>query len=69
MSHNKDEVFRDDNRALKFGKETRTPAMQAGLAKKQLTLRDVFCSRVEVLRMTMIVFVVRRGYGIEMVAA
>ena len=33
------------HRALKFGKETRTPAMQAGLAKKQLTLRDVFCSR------------------------
>ena len=31
------------HQALKFGKETRTPAMQAGLAKKQLTLRDVFC--------------------------
>jgi IS1 family transposase len=33
------------HRALKFGKETRTPAMQAGLAKRRLSFRDVFCSR------------------------
>ena len=30
--------------ALKFGRETRTPAMQAGLATRQLTLRDIFVS-------------------------
>jgi transposase-like protein/IS1 family transposase len=34
------------HRALKFGKETRTPAMQAGLAKRQFRLRDIFCFRV-----------------------
>jgi len=28
--------------SLKFGKETRTPAMQAGLANRRLTLRDIF---------------------------
>ena len=28
--------------ALKFGRETRTPAMQAGLATRRLTLRDIF---------------------------
>ena len=33
------------HRALEFGKETRTPAMQAGLAKRLVTFRDVFCSR------------------------
>jgi hypothetical protein len=32
------------HRALKFGKETRMPAMQAALAKRRLTFRDVFCS-------------------------
>jgi len=37
--------FARPHRALKFGKETRTPAMQAGLAKRRLTFRDVFCSR------------------------
>ena len=30
--------------ALKFGRETRTPAMQAGLAARRLTLRDIFVS-------------------------
>ena len=32
------------HRALKFGRETRTPAMQAGLATRRLTLRDIFLS-------------------------
>ncbi len=37
------------HRALKFGHETRTPAMQAGLAKRRLTLREVFvCTRTSV---------------------
>jgi hypothetical protein len=30
------------HRALKFGSEIRTPAMQAGLVSKQLSFRDVF---------------------------
>ena len=35
--------------ALKFGRETRTPAMQAGLTKRRLTLREVFvCTRTSV---------------------
>ena len=32
------------HRALKFGRELRTPAMQAGLTGKRLTLRKIFCS-------------------------
>ena len=32
------------HRALRFGRETRTPAMQAGLATRRLTLRDIFVS-------------------------
>jgi len=28
--------------ALKFGRETRTPAMQAGLTTRRLTFREVF---------------------------
>ena len=31
--------------ALRFGKVTRTPAMQAGLAAKQLSFRDIFSAR------------------------
>ncbi len=30
------------HRALKFGKETRTPAMQAGLASRRLSFRQIF---------------------------
>ena len=28
--------------ALRFGREARTPAMQAGLADRKLTFRDIF---------------------------
>ena len=34
--------FLRPHRALKFGREVRTPAMQAGLTQKRLTFRDVF---------------------------
>ena len=30
------------HRALRFGRQTRTPAMQAGLVKRRLTLREIF---------------------------
>jgi IS1 family transposase len=33
--------------ALKFGKSVRTPAMQAGLATKRLSFRDIFTSHME----------------------
>jgi len=36
--------------ALRFGRETRTPAMQAGLATRRLTLRDIFVSLRRVAR-------------------
>ena len=32
------------HRALKFGREVRTPAMQAGLTRRRLTLREIFSS-------------------------
>ena len=37
------------HRALKFGREIRTPAMQAGLTTRRLTLREIFvCARTSV---------------------
>ena len=36
--------FLRPHRALKFGSETRTPAMQAGLTSRRLSFRDVFTS-------------------------
>ena len=33
------------HRALKFGREVRTPARQAGLTRRTLTLREIFSSR------------------------
>jgi hypothetical protein len=42
------------HRALRFGRETRTPAMQAGLVSKRLALSDIFTAR----RVTLRVFVV-----------
>lgn len=36
--------FARPHRALKFGTETRTPAMQAGLTNRRLSFRDVFTS-------------------------
>ncbi len=37
--------------ALKFGRETRTPAMQAGLVSRRLTLSDIFTARGLSLRL------------------
>ena len=38
------------HRALRFGRETRTPAMQSGLAARRLTFRDIFVSTKTPLR-------------------
>jgi len=45
------------HRALKFGREVRTPAMQAGLTRRPLTWREIFSSRM-FLRMPKNVIVV-----------
>jgi IS1 family transposase len=37
------------HRALKFGREVRTPAIQAGLTKRRLTLREIFSSTILLL--------------------
>ena len=42
--------------ALRFGKVTRTPAMQAGLAKKRLRFRDVFTARLAAARFAIVRF-------------
>jgi IS1 family transposase len=42
--------------ALKFGKVTRTPAMQAGLAAKRLTFRDISTARYAVARFAIVRF-------------
>jgi len=36
--------FLRPHRSLKFGSETRTPAMQAGLVRRRLSFRDIFTS-------------------------
>jgi transposase-like protein/IS1 family transposase len=38
--------FSRPHRALKFGREVRTPALQAGLTRRQLTFRDIFEVRI-----------------------
>jgi hypothetical protein len=37
------------HRALKFGREVRTPAMQAGLTSRRLTFREIFSSTMHFL--------------------
>ncbi len=51
--------FLRPHRALKFGKTLRTPAMQAGLAKKRLSFRDVFTSQVAFFLFFLMVLVAR----------
>ena len=34
------------HQALKLGREVRTPAMQAGLTRRRLTLKEIFSSRM-----------------------
>ena len=45
--------------ALRFGKEIRTPVMQAGLVSKKLAFRDIFTTR-EVLFLCLIIMVLGR---------
>ena len=45
------------HRALKFGKDTLTPAMQAGLVSKRLTFREIFTA-VAVLFLCVVILLV-----------
>ena len=45
--------------ALKFGREVRTPAMQAGLVGKRLTFRDIFTAVARFLLLMALVIRVR----------
>ena len=40
---------------MKFGREMRTPAMQAGLAKRRLSFREIFTSAAVILLIVLIV--------------
>jgi hypothetical protein len=46
------------HKALKLGRETRTPAMQAALTPRRLTFREVFMSPTSCLSSETIPFVV-----------
>ena len=61
--------FARPHRALEFGAETRTPAMQAGLATKRLTFRDAFSSHAAPLPARAIVHVLAdRAIGLSLAA-
>ncbi len=55
--------------ALKFGREIRTPAMQAGLVKRRLSFRDVFMSTALPVSSGVAVVVFGRGRGPRRAAA
>jgi hypothetical protein len=45
------------HRALKFGREVRTPAQQAGLTNRALTFREIFSSRLLLVASKNVIFV------------
>ena len=56
--------------ALKFGREARTPAMQAGLATRRLSFRDVFvCPLLVLASIGTITCAVPSRFGDELLAA
>ena len=57
---------------LKFGRELRTPAMQAGLVHRRLSFRDVFTASAEIaLFLPVLIYIpsVPRGLGQRRLAA
>jgi IS1 family transposase/transposase-like protein len=48
------------HRALKFGREVRTPAMQAGLTRRQLTFSEIFEAGIAFLASKNVLFVTAR---------
>ena len=51
------------HRALRFGRETRTPAMQAGLVSQRLALRDIFTAGGSVIHFLACEFEVARSHA------
>jgi hypothetical protein len=49
--------FARPHRALRFGSEVRTPAMQTGLTSRRLTLREIFSSAMTFLKSMRVMFV------------
>ena len=56
------------HRALKFGREVRTPAMQASLTKRRLTFREIFSSTIVFLAWEKLKSVCPRSTILVMVA-
>jgi hypothetical protein len=61
--------FLRPHRALKFGGKTRTPAMQAGLARRRLSFREIFTSPVILLSPKKIVYLFSRVGALRAKAA
>ena len=61
--------FLRPHRVLKFGGETRTPAMQAGLARRRLSFREIFTSPVILLSPKKIVYLFSRVGALRAKAA
>ena len=57
------------HRALKFGREVRTPARQAGLTKRALTFREIFSSRLFFVGSKDVLFVLFDSASLVSVAA
>ena len=54
------------HRALKFGSEIRTPAIQAGLVSKRLSFRDIFVAVTEIILFVVVFIYVTVGlHGIR----
>ena len=58
--------FMRPHSSLKFGKEVRTPAIQAGLATKQLSFRDVFLSSRQIRGSNVLLMVIGGGVDREL---
>jgi IS1 family transposase/transposase-like protein len=58
--------FLRPHRALKFGPEIRTPAMQAGLAKRRFTFRDVFTFLISIIWIRKLESSVQSEFGYQL---
>jgi len=56
------------HRALKFGRQVRTPAMQAELTNRALTLREVFSSKMAFLVLKNVIFVFEAAPSVSVAA-
>jgi hypothetical protein len=56
------------HRALKFGREVRTPAMQAGLTRRRLTFREIFETGINFLASKNDIFVFNAAPSVDVAA-